>query len=312
MPTCPRPRSRGLFARAIIESGSCLTWSQSDADAAAGQVASAVGCPASADAAAIACLRAAPVQALLDAGNNWVGPLLVSQNRSLPQDPDAAVTSGAFARVPVLVGANRDEGRTFTQDAVDGTKAQYEQDLQNNFGPYAAAIEARYPWPSVADRWTMAYLIGAIITDGGFIGNIGGCANRTLTNRFASYTTTYSYQFDHRTGPGLTPLPGYVWGAGHAAELAYMWPSFNNGTPIAATFDAAERRLAHDMVAYWGAFIRSGSPDAADGTPWPRLRPSPADKGRLLSLRAGGHSTSITDGTLSVQHQCDFWATVFS
>jgi para-nitrobenzyl esterase len=49
--------------------------------------------------------------------------------------------------------------------------------------------------------------------------------------------TTWAYEFAHRTGPGLTPIPGYVWGAGHAAELAYLFPSFDNGTPIAPTFD---------------------------------------------------------------------------
>jgi carboxylesterase type B len=67
---------------------------------------------------------------------------------------------------------------------------------------------------------------------------------------FAQYTRTWAYEFAHRTGPGLTPEPaGYVWGAGHAAELAYLFPSFDNGTPIAPTFDAGERRLAAEMNA---------------------------------------------------------------
>jgi len=253
------------------------------------------------------------VQALLDAANNWFGPLLVNTTPTLPQDPFVAVTSGAFTRVPVLIGANRDEGRSFTQGDVDWTQQVYEQWVRDNFGPDADAILAHYPWPATtSDRWTGAYLEAAILTDGGFLAGIGGCSGRFLTNAIAGYVPTFSYQFDHRTGPGLTPIPGYVWGAGHAAELAYMWPSFDNGIPIAPTFNAAERRLAHDMVAWWGNFVRSGAPGSVAGTAWPRLVASLGPKAQLLSLRAGGRSTPITDARLSAQHQCGFWDSLFA
>jgi carboxylesterase type B len=51
------PGSRGLFAGAVIESGICSSWPQADADSSADQVTSQVDCPATADPAAIACLR---------------------------------------------------------------------------------------------------------------------------------------------------------------------------------------------------------------------------------------------------------------
>lgn len=152
------PGSRGLFAGAVIESGICSSWPQADADSSADQVTSQVDCPATADPAAIACLRRVSVQALLDAGNNWNGPPLVSSTPTLPQDLFQAVTSGAFTRVPVLIGANRDEGRTFTQGDVDWTQQQYEQWVRDNFGPDADAVLAHYPWPATSDRFTGAYL----------------------------------------------------------------------------------------------------------------------------------------------------------
>jgi hypothetical protein len=96
------------------------------------------------------------------------------------------------------------------------------------------------------------------------------------------------------------------------AELAYMWPSFDNGIPIAPTFNAAERRLAHDMVAWWGNFVRSGSPGTVDGTAWPQLVASLGSRAQLLSLRAGGRSIPITDARLSAQHQCGFWDSLFA
>ena len=102
--------------------------------------------------------------------------------------------------------------------------------------------------------------------------------------------------------PGNFAEPsGYVWGAGHAAELAYLWPSFDNGTPIAPGLDAAERRLARDMKDYWAAFAVCSTPSGPGLTRWP------AYDGRVLSLRAGGHSAVITDGDYVTEHQCDFW-----
>jgi len=163
---------------------------------------------------------------------------------------------------------------------------------------------ALYPWPASADAFTPAYLVGAIFTDSGLLAGIGGCGNRSLTRALARYTSTFAYQFDHRTGPGLNPQPaGYVWGAGHAAELAYMWPSFDNGVPIAPTFDAGERVLAGDMVRYWGSFVSTGRPSAPPSARWLGYD----DTGLVMSLRAGGESRLISDAELAAQHNCGFW-----
>jgi carboxylesterase type B len=243
------PGSRGLFARAIIQSGSCLTQTLSQAEAAGTTVATRAGCAASAD--ATRCLRGKSAGQLLDAALG-ASSLMVRHVPVLPEDPDAAVRAGDQARVPVLIGPTRDEGRTFATGFIGSTREQYVTWIRSAFGTNADAVLARYPWPSRADAFTPAYLVGAVMTDAGLVGGIGGCANRHLTRAFARSTATYAYRFDHRTGPGLQPVPGYVWGAGHAAELAYLWPSFDNGTPIAPTFTASERRLALDMVRYWG------------------------------------------------------------
>jgi para-nitrobenzyl esterase len=162
----------------------------------------------------------------------------------------------------------------------------------------------QYPWPATSDRFTGAYLSGAILTDSGAIAGIGGCSNRALVQNLNRWTTTYAYEFDHRTGPGLTPQPtGYVWGAGHAAELAYVWPSFNNGTSIAARFSGAEKQLSREMTAYWAGFV-SGHEPRAEGLPrWPT-----ADDGDVMSLHAGGASTVVSDDDVAREHRCTFWA----
>ena len=128
------------------------------------------------------------------------------------------------------------------------------------------------PRPASSDRWTGAYLEAAILTDSGSLAGIGGCGGRFLTNAIADYVPTFSYQFDHRTSG--------------------VWPT--TWSPGGATSSAA------------------GHPTPSMGTAWPRLVASLGPRARLLSLRAGGRSTPITDARLSAQHQCDFWDSLFA
>ncbi len=290
------PGSRGLFGQAVMQSGSCPSWSQAESERNGIGVGAALDCPT------IDCLRDASVAELLDAPG--VGrPRPVRGTPFLPVDPGEAVRSGQFARVPVLIGATRDEGRTFAQDTRNYTLDQYRAWVGDVFGRDADAVLARYPWPSPSDGFSAPYQIGAIMTDSGLYG-IGGCANRALTRSFAQHTPTWAYEFDHRTGPGLTPEPaGYEWGAGHAAELVYLFPSFDNGTPMAPTFDADEQRLAAEMKRSWTGFTSSGDPRATGLPDWPRYEA----EGTSLAWRAGGCSEVITDAQLAAAHQCDFW-----
>ncbi len=297
------PGSRGLFEKAMMQSGSCVSQTRAHAEQRGTAFATAAGCTDPAT--AVACLRAAAAGTLLDASGSF-SPRFVDGTPSFPEAPDAAVTAGDFRHVPIVNGSNRDEGRTFAQGFIGADRTGYERFVQGVFGDRADDVLAHYPWPADADRFTAAYLVAAIETDAGLIAGIGGCREIALTRTFARWTRTYAYEFDHRTGPGLTPIPGYVWGAGHAAELAYIWPSFDNGTPIAPLFDASERRLAHEMTQYWGAFTRTGNPRVPGQARWPRYD----QRHRVLSLRAGGQSVAIDDATYAAEHQCGFWATM--
>ncbi|MFF5144828.1 carboxylesterase/lipase family protein [Streptomyces sp. NPDC013157] len=300
------PGSRGLFARAMMQSGSCPSEPQAQAETAGTAFARQAGCDSTDQAAVLGCLRSASAGSLLDASRAF-SAAFVDGTPTFPVNVREAVGSGRFARVPLVVGANRDEGRTFAQGYIGAGKEAYLAFVQGVAGDRADEVLARYPWPESSGTYTAAYLVGAIMTDSGMIGGIGGCGQRSLVRTFERYTPTYSYEFDHRTGPGLTQIPGYVWGAGHAAELAYIWPSFDNGTPIAPLFDAGERRLAREMTQYWGAFTRTGRPHVARQSAWPAYH---SGKGLTLSLRAGGRSVLIDDAQVSAEHRCSFWDTM--
>ncbi|WP_216322804.1 carboxylesterase/lipase family protein [Deinococcus aestuarii] len=297
------PGSRGLLSKAMLQSPYCSSRTQAQADAGGTAFAARLGCTDPAN--VLACLRNASPAALLDASAGF-SSLFVRGTSALPNDPREAVRTGNFARVPVVIGATRDEGRTFSQGNIGWTRAQYEAWVRETFGSNAGAVLAQYPWPQGADEYTGAELSGDILTDSGLIVGIGGCPTRTFVQDFARSTRTYAYEFAHRTGPGLVDRGEYEWGAGHAAELAYLFPSFNNGTPIAPLFDAAEQQLAREMVASWGSFTKSGSPEVTGQVPWPPHN----EQGRTLSLRAGGQSVMIDDATYVAEHQCDFWNTL--
>ncbi|MGW2044733.1 carboxylesterase/lipase family protein [Streptomyces sp. NPDC001858] len=298
------PGSRGLFARAMIQSGSCVSRTQAQADSAGTAFAQRAGCAGPDQGAVLSCLRSAPAGALLDASSGYPAQFTAG-TPTFPVGVREAVDSGKFTRVPVVVGATRDEGRTFATGFIGAGQDAYLGFVRSVAGDRTEEALARYPWPETSDRFTAAYLVGAIMTDSGMISGIGGCGLRSLAQSFERYTPTYAYEFDHRTGPGLTQIPGYEWGAGHAAELAYLWPSFDNGTPIAPLFDAGERRLAREMVQYWGAFTKNARPDVAGQRAWPRYRE--ATGGRMLSLRAGGRSVLGDDDRYAAEHQCSFW-----
>jgi carboxylesterase type B len=294
------PPARGLFRGAIMQSGSCASQAPAAAQAAGLAFAKLAGCPSPATAAA--CLRALPEKTLLDASASYSAEFTYG-GPELPAADGAAVAAGRYDRVPVLLGTNHDEGRTFAQGFTGFTEAQADALITSEFGSRAPAILARYPWKSYPSPYTAAYLIGDIWTDSGFLTGIGGCPTQNLAAQFASTTRTYFYQFDDLHAPGLNnDHPGYQWGAGHAMELAYLWPSFNNGFSLYDLLTPAQLELSQQMIRYWGAFVATGRPEVPGQPAWPGYR-----SGQLMSLRPGDATQPITAATFGAEHQCSFW-----
>jgi para-nitrobenzyl esterase len=294
------PPARGLFRGAIMQSGSCYSQSPATAQAAGLAFAKQAGCPDPATAAA--CLRALPESALLDASASY-GAVFTYGGPELPHPDAAAVASGRYDHVPLLIGENHNEGRTFAQGFTGLTQAQADGVITSIYGSRAPGILARYPWASYPSPYTAAYMIGDIWTDSGFLTGIGGCTAQSLAGQFASSTRTYMYQFDDLNAPGLNnDHPGYQWGAGHAMELAYLWPSFTNGFSLYDELTPAQLELSRQMVRYWGAFTAAGAPEVPGQPGWPQYA-----SGRLMSLRHGDQTQTITAGAYGAEHQCSFW-----
>src|SRR6516162_2691117 len=160
------PQARGLFERAIVESGSYnLTQAPlSDAEAAGEAFAASAGCASQ----TAACLRGLPVSTIL-AKENTAGHPPDLNSEVLPKTLEAAFATGNFNRVPVINGTNRDEWRLFVAlSELEGnpvTASNYQSMISSTLGvpaAVAAIIAAKYPLsvfpaPSIA--------LGAVGTD---------------------------------------------------------------------------------------------------------------------------------------------------
>ena len=190
-----------------MQSGSCISIPLAEAKKRATDIADQVGCKG-ADAAA--CLRALPAGKLIDVPYPGIAALPTDGTSLLPTAPRKAVAAGDFQRVALVIGSNRDEGRTFRQGDIGWTESDYTNWVNKTFGAKADKVLADYPWPKNADADTGAYLSGAIFTDAGLAVGIGGCPEFELTQALSKYAPVYAYEFGHRTGPGLTREHGAV------------------------------------------------------------------------------------------------------
>ena len=248
------------------------------------------------------CLRALPADKLRKpvwyyriGRDELSGP--VTGTTVLPVDPITGFTEKRAARVPVLIGSNHDEFTLFVAlEYLRGqgyTATQYPDLLKDTFGPNADAVEAHYPLDSYASV-PLAY--SAAVTDGVF-----ACESDRMADVLSGTEPVYAYEFNDRDAPApdaLRQLPFPV-GASHSLELRYLF-DIGDAPPL----NPAQRALADQMIAYWTAFVTSGSPQTPGQPDWPTFD---AATGKVLSLQPDG-SRVVT--TFEQEHQCPFWASL--
>ena len=149
------PGARGLFQRAIAESGTYdLTQQPLAAAESAGKAfAAKAGCASN----TASCLRSLPVSTILTS-QNPVSYTPDTDGAVLTQSITTALASGQFNHVPVIIGTNHDEYRLFIAIfrliGAPVTAANYQAMIASTLSvpaPVATAIAAQYPLRS--RRW---------------------------------------------------------------------------------------------------------------------------------------------------------------
>jgi para-nitrobenzyl esterase len=297
--------SRGLFQRAIVQSGAfALTQLPLAAAEAFGEsFATAVGC---ADQTA-ACLRSVSVDDLVRFFPGAAIPGVVD-GRVLTESIGTALAGGRFARVPILNGVNHDEerlfldglrlvvsGGTFVGPIPEITSDNYQQLIASVLGvteARAAEIAAEYPLNTYP---TPSVAFSALVGDANF-----ACPALQVDRWTSSQVPTYAYEFNDDAAPQRFAPPGAVAAvATHSSELQYLFDLPN--APVPGALDTDQEALSASMRAAWASFAASGDPSTA-AVPWPSV----ADGVNVMSLVAPQPELE-TD--FVARHHCSFWLT---
>jgi para-nitrobenzyl esterase len=294
------PRARGLFHRAVSESGGCTMAGGLDSTIEAarpGQEAFArkLGCDTAAD--VLACLRAKPAAEIMSAAQQpepmsgaplsfSFGAILDGPGGYRPEAPKALFERGDVAKVPYILGSNNDEGTLFVLNAKVTTEEEYQAALTSRFHDAAAEIEARYPASRYGGDFKAA--LAAVVGDSGLICGTHDTARRAQK----AGLPVYSYNFNIPWGISPDALK-----AAHASEISHVF-----GNPYKA--DAPGKAVSDAMNAYWSAFAASGNPNYP-GAPslWPAFAPDDNDSDERIQFDPTG-VTTVRDFK---KDECAFW-----
>ncbi len=295
------PDARGLFDKAITQSGSCANEfvPRADAEKRAGRAAADLGCVDGAPPAVADCLRAVPAERLAalysDRSNASLRRIAdmpwfpVAGTPSIPRQPLEALRAGTGNHVPMIAGSTRDEMRSLVLARLgDGlglvTPEQYPRLIGEFYGADADAVLAEYPHsryesPSIA--------LAAVLTDEGR--THGACQQVVSDQAVSARAPLYAYEFAEPTG---AVTEGFPHGARHGVDVPFFFDSYRQ-EPTPKPDDKV--RLAETLVGYWTSFARTGDP----GGGWTVAQP-----GRAHSISVAG--TGPVD--VAATHRCAFWS----
>lgn len=289
------PLSRGLFHKAIIESGGgrdgVLTGRPLNKDS------TNIFYPISAetiginfakryniegtDAAALAKLRNLTAAEIVDGGQEsagqggpvtYSGPVL--DGRFMVETAQSAYEAGRQAKVPLIIGSNSAEV------PAGFVNARSKEELLNLFGKLKDEANKVYNPDGAAEFAKMLTLVN---TD-----KVWAEPARFTARAFAAKSSpAYVYLFSY-VSPSMQQMMRY--GAAHASEIGYV---FNNlSGPNGAVPLPADMEVARMMNAYWINFAKTGNPNGAGLPKWPVYSSA---KNEVIEIQPDGSAVGKAD-----------------
>ena len=288
------PPAEGLFHRAIAQSGGLFappeattapdTWRLAGAEQQGTRFATAVG-----DGSVKGLRGVAAAEVLQAAARMSWHPIV--DGVILPEEPFTVFSSGKQLRVPLLLGTNADEGRSFV-GAQTVTPDLFVESIVRRFGERLRTVAGQflslYPATSAED----AHRTRAI-----FEGDLRfGWDMWTWARLHAARgVPVYYYRFEGADGSTAN--------AGHWAELPLV---FGRGVTGDVLPDR-DLRLAQTIGEYWTNFARSGDPNGGRLPQWPRYVPK--QTGLVMHLTAAPEARPLQD-TKGLQLLDEFFASL--
>ncbi|WGM37283.1 carboxylesterase family protein [Caulobacter sp. NIBR1757] len=255
------PLARGVFDRAILQSGYLFTmpelrsgrYEEFSAEAIGSWLGATLGAPGIGD------LRAMEARQLVDgAAKAGYAPFGTIDGKILPRQIVETFDRGEQAPVPLLAGFNSGEVRSlrFLLPPLAASRNAYVADIKARYGDLAETYLRLYP-PTDPEQTRLAASRDVVF---------GWAAERLVRKQAAVGQPAYLYYFDH----DYPAAAAADMRAFHAGEVPFVFGTFG-GVPAGwpAIPDTAEHRLISDaMLDYWTSFARNGRPVAENGPDW--------------------------------------------
>jgi para-nitrobenzyl esterase len=287
------PAARGLFDKAIVQSGYLFTmpelrdarYEEQSAEAIGAWVAAKIGAPG------IVALRAMDARKLLEAVTaTGYAPYGSIDGKILPRQLVDTFDRGEQAPVPLMAGFTSGEvrGLRFLLPPLPARPEVYASDIKARYGDLADAYLQLYPARDL-EQTQLAATRDVVF---------GWAAERLVRKQAALGQPSFLYYFSHdypsAAAAGMTAF--------HASEVPFVFGSFA-GIPAgwpAIPDTPAERRISGAMLDYWASFARSGRPTSTNGPAWEPFAPRRAymSLGDIPQL-----STQLLPGMYELQEQ---------
>ncbi|XP_040592497.1 acylcarnitine hydrolase-like [Mesocricetus auratus] len=270
------PMSKGLFHRAIMESGVILLPGLTDTqENFYTTVANISGCETMDSEALVHCLRGKSEAEILVINNVFMMIPAVVDGVFLPRNPQELLASVDFHPVPSIIGVNSDEyGWIFPM--VMGTAQTIMGITRENLKAVMKNAAAQMMLPPECSDLLMGEYMGDTedpqtlqIQFTEMMGDFIFVIPALQVARFQrSHAPVYFYEFQHQPSYVKDVRPPHV-KADHADEVPFVFGSYLFGMKL--DFTEEEKLLNKRMMKYWANFARQGNPNS-EGLPyWPML-----------------------------------------
>jgi para-nitrobenzyl esterase len=265
------PRAKGLFQRAVGESGAWMGLSLTPTRTLAEAEQAGVKIAETQHAQTLDQLRAKPAEDLLKAGRAG-GPVI--DGWFLPEDVGMIFAEHKQNDVPLIAGSNQDEGTFFLQPT---TAEKFIERSRMRYGDQAEAFLKLYPAGS--DEEANASQLAAFRDELAFVMRVWARA-QTKTGHSKAFLFYFTHQPPAPVGASARGAMGT--GATHGSEAQYI---FGNLLGPRAWTDL-DHQVSDMLSSYWVNFATNGDPNGKGLAKWPGFDDRKSDRPMVLGDQA--------------------------
>ena len=220
-------------------------------------------------------LKATDLMLSWTTGEVWEGTTqmarIIGDGYVLPKDSilDALKDINRHANVPIILGVNKDENKTFNL---------FNKELVTNILNITFIAKDPFFYDLKSDYQSLAWRSNAVDTPADAI--VGG-----------GYPNVYAYRFDWDEQPSILGMDfSFLLGAGHGLEIPFVMGDFDFGRQTRFLFtkknEHERNKLSKVIMQYWTNFAKEGYPsnESENITPWNKWPKGGINQNRIMIL----------------------------